>query len=194
MSSSQQNKKIVQQGEQRWKEGAKVSSELFALTYGALVMQLIRDHEDIDAVNIELEKMGYNIGQRLIDEYLAKVGENGSRCSDFKSMADNIAKIGFKMFLGINAEVGNWSSDEKTFTLVLSENPLTEFVELPPLYSNLCYSNIICGVIRGALEMVKCKVVCTFSKDTLKGESVNEITVSLKEILKEAFADDYKEN
>ena len=38
-------------------------------------MQLIRDHEDISAVNSELEKMGYNIGQRLIDEYLAKVGE-----------------------------------------------------------------------------------------------------------------------
>ena len=194
MSTNQQSKKIAQQGEQNWLRGSKVSSELFALTYGALVMQLIRDHEDIDAVNVELEKMGYNIGQRLIDEYLAKVGESASRCSDFRSMADNIAKVGFKMFLGINAEVNNWSSDEKTFTLVLSENPLTEFVELPPLYSNLCYSNIICGVIRGALEMVKCKVVCTFNKDTLKGDDFNEITVSLKEILRETFSDDYKED
>lgn len=109
-------------------------------------------------------------------------------------MAENIAKIGFKMFLGITTEVSSWSADEKTFTLLLSENPLTEFVELPPLYSNLCYSNIICGVIRGALEMVKCKVVCSFSKDTLKGDNINEITVSLKEILKEMFSDDYKEN
>ena len=32
---------------------------------------------------------------------------------------------------------------------------LTEFVELPPQYSGLLYSNLLCGVIRGALEMVR---------------------------------------
>jgi hypothetical protein len=33
------------------------NSELFALTYGALVMQLIEDYEDVTAVNEQLELM-----------------------------------------------------------------------------------------------------------------------------------------
>jgi hypothetical protein len=60
----------------------KVNSEIFTLTYGALVMQLIRDFEDVNEVNIQLEKIGYNIGIRLIDELLAKAGI--STCSDFR--------------------------------------------------------------------------------------------------------------
>ena len=40
----------------------KVSGELFSLTYGALVGQIIKDYENIEDVNKQLEKMGYNIG------------------------------------------------------------------------------------------------------------------------------------
>ncbi len=41
------------------------------------------------------------------------------------------------------------------FTLSFEENPLAEFVELPDeaLEGGLWFSNIYCGVIRGALEM-----------------------------------------
>ena len=35
-----------------------------------------------------------------------------------------------------------------------TSNPLTRFVELPDEMSNLQYSNIYCGIIRGALEMI----------------------------------------
>ena len=43
-----------------------------------------------------------------------------------------------------------------TFTLTLEENPLAEFVELPEevLEGGLWFSNALCGVLRGALEMV----------------------------------------
>lgn len=37
---------------------------------------------------------------------------------------------------------------------VLEDNPLTDFVELPEGCSKLKYCNVLCGVIRGALEMV----------------------------------------
>lgn len=37
---------------------------------------------------------------------------------------------------------------------ILTDNPLTEFVELPDEYRPLRYSNLLPGVIRGALEMV----------------------------------------
>jgi hypothetical protein len=43
-----------------------------------------------------------------------------------------------------------------SFTLTLDENPLAEFVELPEdaLEGGLLFSNVLCGVLRGALEMV----------------------------------------
>jgi Transport protein particle (TRAPP) component len=37
---------------------------------------------------------------------------------------------------------------------VLTDNPLADFVELPDEYRDLRYSNLLPGVIRGALEMV----------------------------------------
>ena len=45
-------------GPAAWKGMEKMNSELFTLTYGALVAQLLRDHEDVDAVNVQLDKMG----------------------------------------------------------------------------------------------------------------------------------------
>ena len=37
---------------------------------------------------------------------------------------------------------------------ILEDNPLTDFVELPESCSGLSYCNILCGVIRGAMEQV----------------------------------------
>ena len=67
------------------------NAELFALTYGALVVQLIQDYEDYAEVNKQLEKMGYNIGTRLIEEFLAK--SSLGRCGDFKDVGEVIAKV-----------------------------------------------------------------------------------------------------
>ncbi|KAJ0980813.1 hypothetical protein J5N97_009068 [Dioscorea zingiberensis] len=49
-----------------------VNAELFSLTYGAIVRQLLTDLEEVDEVNKQLDQMGDNIGIRLIDEFLAK--------------------------------------------------------------------------------------------------------------------------
>ena len=42
------------------------------MTYGALVMQLLKDYEDVGEVNRKLKQIGKNIGVRLVDEFLAK--------------------------------------------------------------------------------------------------------------------------
>mmetsp|Transcript_13401 Transcript_13401/g.21462 ORF Transcript_13401/g.21462 Transcript_13401/m.21462 type:complete len:131 (+) Transcript_13401:218-610(+) len=121
------------------------------MTYGALVTAMIKDFQDVKIVNEELEKMGYNIGVRLIDEFLAKSGI--TQCRNLKDTAHYIAKVGFKMFLGINAEV-SWSSNPRQFSIEFKGNPLIEFVELPEQFKDLDYSNILCGVLRGALYSV----------------------------------------
>lgn len=119
---------------------------------------------------------GYNIGQRMIEDFLARSGIG--RCSEFRDTAEAVSKVisrlkqqdcmskpyfyqvGFKMFLNITPTVTNWSSDNKEFSLVFDENPLTDFVELPDeaLEGGLWYSNVYCGVLRGALEMVNTQI------------------------------------
>jgi hypothetical protein len=48
-------------------------------------------------VNKQLDKMGYNIGLRLIEDYLAK-SNTMRRCSNFRETAEMIAKV-FRFFL-----------------------------------------------------------------------------------------------
>jgi hypothetical protein len=61
---------------------------------------------------------------------------------------------GFKMFLGVTPVITNWSAASDEFSLILDNNPLSDFAELPDGLEGLLYSNILCGVLRGALEMV----------------------------------------
>jgi hypothetical protein len=118
-----------------------------------------------------------------------------------RDTAEVVAKAGFKMFLGIPCEVSNFNADGKAFSLIIYENPLAVFVEIPSTsdefrgeeLNGICYSNIYCGIIRGVLESVNIKVTCTFVKDVLKGDDVNEIRVEVKEILTDGAGDDYKD-
>eukprot|EP00795_Rhopilema_esculentum_P017542 gene17542-9168_t len=134
-------------------DAKKVSGELFTLTYGALVAQLLKDYEADEEVNRQLERMGYNIGVRLIEDLLAR--SSIGRCHDFRETADVIAKQGFKTFLGISPQVVGWNAAGDEFSLVIENNPLAEFVELPEGHNNLWYSSILIGVIKGALEMTE---------------------------------------
>lgn len=192
-------------GQALWSKMPKANAELFALTYGSLVTELVRDYEDPIEVNKQLDRIGHSIGVRCVDEFLSKADVAGmglaTQCQTLKDTAEVVAKIGFKMFLGIQAEVGGFSQDQRSFSIYLQDNPLSAFVELPPGdeqsggddLRKLKYSNLYCGVIRGALEMVNLKVECNIVRDTLKGDELNEIRVDLKEVLTDGAGDDYKE-
>ncbi|GLJ25884.1 hypothetical protein SUGI_0496100 [Cryptomeria japonica] len=163
----------------------RVNAELFTLTYGAIVRQLLTDFEEVEEVNKQLDQMGYNIGIRLIDEFLAKA--NVARCVDFKETTDVIAKVGFKMFLGVTATVANWDADGTECSLILEDNPLVDFVELPETCHGLYYCNVLCGVIRGALEMVSMKTEVRWVRDVLRGDDAYELKLKLLEQVPEEY-------
>jgi hypothetical protein len=168
-------------------EQRKISYELFTLTYGSFVSQLIKDYENIDEVNRQLDQIGYNMGVRMIEDFLSRTPSVG-RCSDFRETADVLSKQAFKMFLNIQPTVTNWNASYDEFSLILDPNPLIEFVELTDdgKLDNLSYSQVICGAIRGALEMVQLKVECNVKADQLKGDPNTEIRIKFIEIIQDA--------
>lgn len=168
----------------------KVNADLLTFTYGSLVAQILKDVEDVDEVNVQLEKMGYNIGLRLVDDFLAKSGLGP--CSDFRETADVVAKVGMKMFLGTSCEVVQWNQEMTACSMLLPENPFAEYVELPErmVKEGLWYSNLICGVLRGSLEQLQMRVECHFTKDVLRGDELTIIRLELKEILQDNYGDD----
>lgn len=76
----------------------KVNAELVTLTYGTVVAQLCKDYDNnYGEVNDQLDKMGYNIGLRLIEDYLAK-SNTMKRCANFRETADMISKVSYSLF------------------------------------------------------------------------------------------------
>ena len=165
-------------------DSKKVNSDLFILTYGAIVAQLVKDFENAEEVNKQLDKMGYNIGLRLIEDFLAKT--NTAKCQDFKDVADKIQNA-FRIYLGFAPTLTNWSASNDEFSIVIDQNPLTEYVELPDNLINLRYCNLLCGVIRGALEMVQIEAQVSFVQDYLRGDNTTEIRVKFIKKLEDAL-------
>ena len=162
----------------------RVSGELLSLTYGSLVAQLVKDYENIDEVNRQLERLGHNLGVRLIEDFLARA--NPGRCNDLRDTADKIQQA-FKMYLNINVSIGSWSAAGDEFSLTMDQNPLAEFVELPDSCLGLKYSNMLAGAIRGACEMVQVEVMVWFAADILKGDSNTEIRIKFVKRLEDAI-------
>jgi trafficking protein particle complex subunit 3 len=172
-----------------WQKQAKCNAEFFALTYGALVAELLRDLEDAAQITAELDRMGHSIGVRCIEEVLAKTN------ASTKSFAETaeLMQTAFRMFLGLSMDAKVIS--ETSYLLSFPDNPLAIFVELPPPASEnkLEYSQLLAGMVRGMLEMLQYDVSSRIASSVLAGGETNEIAVELKQILQEGAGEDYQE-
>ncbi|XP_061063190.1 trafficking protein particle complex subunit 3-like protein [Eubalaena glacialis] len=118
---------------------------------------------------------------------VAQLCKDYEKDEDVNKYLDTI--VAFKMYLGITPSVTCNNSSRNEFSLIPDKNPLVEFVEeLPAGRSSLCYCNLLCGIIRGALEMVHLAADVTFLQDRLKGDSVTEIGITfLKKLDEEKY-------
>jgi hypothetical protein len=73
----------------------RLSSELFSLTYGSLISQILKDFPEVSKANAQLEKMGVNMGGRMCEEVLAKLPGQVGRCGerDFIGIVGEIVKV-----------------------------------------------------------------------------------------------------
>jgi trafficking protein particle complex subunit 3 len=202
-------------GNALWQKQPKANAELFALTYGAMVGELIRDLEKTDKIQDELDRMGHSMGIRCVEEFLAKAGVDNVNSSNNASFADtaDLMKMALKMFLGVSAidytsspsdgtvniaaaaTAGNTTTPNSSnqYSIFLPENPLAIFVELPEDRLDLEYSQLLCGLIRGMLEMLQFDVSCQMVQSQLKGDDINEIRVSLQQVLQQGAGEEYQE-
>ena len=174
----------------------KMNSEFLTLTYGSLMVRLIKDYEKPEEINDQLEKMGYNIGIRLSDDLWAKSCIDPPKTFDEAISIITNNALSFYLNIGAKSELiktdNNMmdSNQQSEYRIYFNENPLNDYVELPDKFKGLWYSNMICGVIRGALEAINIKVECKYNKDTLKGNETNEIRVKLIEIIEEKLQEE----
>lgn len=62
-------------------------------------------------VNKQLDKMGYNIGLRLIEDYLAK-SNTMKRCANFRETAEMISKVRTSVVTPRQVSCGGHKSEE----------------------------------------------------------------------------------
>jgi hypothetical protein len=208
------NKTTAMQGTSLWQKQPKANAELFALTYGALVSELVRDLESADEIQQQLDTMGHSIGIRCIEELLAKLMMENSTASSVSSSPNfvesaELVKLTFRMFLGVVAETAPVADKpEAAYTCTFADNPLALFVELPapddgdsgPLSggtggngNRLEYSQLLCGIMRGVLEMLQFDVTCRMTASTLFGDDTNTMLVELQQVLQQGAGEDYQE-
>jgi trafficking protein particle complex subunit 3 len=132
----------LQVGTILWQKQSKCNAEFFALTYGALIAELLRDIEDPILITNELDRMGHSIGIRCIEEVLAKISslslsqqqsqQQFSISTTYKTFPEtsDLIQTAFRMFLGINTE--SKATSDTSYTISFVDNPLSIFVELPP--------------------------------------------------------------
>ena len=161
--------------------------ELLTFMYGSLLVRLTKDIKDINELNKKIESIGYEMGKRLVDDLIDDF-QRGLDVSDQNKLMEKLIIQLTQYYLGILGTFNQVS--EKEYHLIFPENPISFYVELPESLDGLCYSNIICRMLRGMLETSGFEIQCEFVKDKMKGDELNDLKITLVKYIEERFVDD----
>ena len=145
-------------------------------------------------------RRGYNLGQRLADDHLART--RAPACRDLRTAADAIARVALKTYLGATATVvaassappppppaggggggqagagGGGGGDSGALSIVIEDSPLADWVDLPPSLATLSYSALLAGAVRGGLDAVGMPTEVVLTRDAARGDTVTEVRVT----------------
>lgn len=197
----------------------KINSELFTLTYGSVVAQICREERyDYGRVNEILFDMGRNIGFRLIEEFLSKsslerclsfketseiISKIGFKMflnvvpnvtywsADGRTFQLTLAENPLADFVELPDDVDDveYDCDNDGAAAGLQGLGLNHRNRKGNARKELWYSNILCGVLKGALEMVQLDCQVWFASDVLRGDATTDIKVKLVQVLKDEIPD-----
>lgn len=164
---------------------------LLGFFYGELVGKILAETGSVLKTNAMLEEVGYNIGVRLVDFYLAEARPS---FSNERERVGGIIKGTLKSFIGTNVEIVDWNAEGFQLSVLVPSNCLSANIDLPDALRSssgpLCYMNVLAGIIRGAMDMTRVKCRCSFVKDSLIGDEVNLIRVEILEVIENEFRPD----
>ena len=98
------------------------------------------------------------MGIRMVDEFFAK--SDLPLCEDVRDLMTTLAKVAFKMYLGVNCEAEftkteSGKPDAKTEVLLkFGQNAFMDYVDITEGFEKLGYQNVILGMIKGSLSAV----------------------------------------
>jgi len=72
----------------------------------------LRRVETLPLMVFKLDKMGYNIGVRLIEDFLSKSRQ--TRCKTMTETAE-VLKDAFRQYINVTPQVTNWNSEQDAF-------------------------------------------------------------------------------
>jgi len=145
----------------------RVQKEVIALHYGTLVSEMVKVYDGNTLhINSALKNLGISGGHTMIEEVLSElmgVEEIIKAVQSFYNVLEVVTYYGMKLHFGITADCIAIEGRSEALYIVLHDNPLETFVNVPlSMKSSLHYSNLIVGIIQGCLEAMNIVSRCEF--------------------------------
>eukprot|EP00915_Cephaloidophora_sp_WS-2016_P002878 GHVH01003911.1.p1 GENE.GHVH01003911.1~~GHVH01003911.1.p1 ORF type:complete len:143 (+),score=15.73 GHVH01003911.1:236-664(+) len=109
---------------------------------------------------------GISGGHTLVEEALSLLIGGIQRCQTFIDVIDVVTYLGLRYYLGATADSVVVPGRPDAAYIIIHDNPLEKFVELPPLLADTFqYSIFLAGVIQGCMEAMHIVTQCDFVED-----------------------------
>jgi len=168
---------------------ARVQKEVLALHYGVLVSEMVKVYDGNTLhINTALKNLGIAGGHSMIEEILSEImgiEELTDSMQTFFNLLEIVMYYGMKLHFGISADCIPIEGRSEALYIVLHDNPLETFVNVPlSMKSTLHYSNLIVGIIQGCLEGMNVVARCEFVRSGANQQFCRTILVTFIKYVK----------
>lgn len=180
-TSTSINLNLESLAEQIWRNSEKLPTTLVALLYGSIVHSTGSSDEH--------RKMGFNIGCRIVDDLLSKLGLTTISLSAFPAISESsneflikLVFCFFKIYFGISSSTSVSEDDNNCLFVTLESNPLEQFIDysvsaLPEDEGNSSWrSTVVSGMLEGIISSIG------IENETLEQQQSGILKIAIKDI------------